>query len=314
MSAGPQIHRGPEWEAPWRDPAGGQDTVRGRSRLLPLGGPRTRLPWARLGAAARSWQEDLPSSPSPGDAAPARASHSEHHCSWKCQKRRLSGMTPQSGSHLPSLLSGAAGLAPTAECVPRSADGRRKGRMNRVHLQEGPQLCFAVRFIPVGACPLGMEGGLGGRGPAQSRRAFGSTSCWEFQGAFCGMPGLAVPSAPSPGWAQALAGRKPVPAHRQAWQLRPLCRAYPVEQYPCRTKATAAIMHMIMNNLDPAVAQVRARRRGPGTSSGNGMGEAHEMLSSFLFRNNDRFEGNREDRAERTSSPSPGCPQQLHLR
>ncbi|KAL0600119.1 LOW QUALITY PROTEIN: Urocanate hydratase [Plecturocebus cupreus] len=32
-------------------------------------------------------------------------------------------------------------------------------------------------------------------------------------------------------------------------------RAYPVEQYPCRTKAAAAIMHMIMNNLDPAVAQ-----------------------------------------------------------
>lgn len=34
------------------------------------------------------------------------------------------------------------------------------------------------------------------------------------------------------------------------------CRAYPVQQYPCRTKAAAAIMHMIMNNLDPAVAQV----------------------------------------------------------
>uniref|UniRef100_A0A2K6UJX7 Urocanate hydratase n=1 Tax=Saimiri boliviensis boliviensis TaxID=39432 RepID=A0A2K6UJX7_SAIBB len=32
-------------------------------------------------------------------------------------------------------------------------------------------------------------------------------------------------------------------------------RAYPVEQYPCRTKVAAAIMHMIMNNLDPAVAQ-----------------------------------------------------------
>uniref|UniRef100_A0A2K6LJ70 Urocanate hydratase n=1 Tax=Rhinopithecus bieti TaxID=61621 RepID=A0A2K6LJ70_RHIBE len=32
-------------------------------------------------------------------------------------------------------------------------------------------------------------------------------------------------------------------------------RAYPVEQYPCQTKAAAAIMHMIMNNLDPAVAQ-----------------------------------------------------------
>ncbi|XP_035865283.1 urocanate hydratase isoform X4 [Phyllostomus discolor] len=32
-------------------------------------------------------------------------------------------------------------------------------------------------------------------------------------------------------------------------------RAYPMKQYPCRTKAAAAIMHMIMNNLDPAVAQ-----------------------------------------------------------
>ncbi|KAB0362484.1 hypothetical protein FD754_006640 [Muntiacus muntjak] len=32
-------------------------------------------------------------------------------------------------------------------------------------------------------------------------------------------------------------------------------RAYPVERYPCRTRAAAAIMLMIMNNLDPAVAQ-----------------------------------------------------------
>ncbi|XP_058144826.1 urocanate hydratase isoform X1 [Dasypus novemcinctus] len=32
-------------------------------------------------------------------------------------------------------------------------------------------------------------------------------------------------------------------------------RAYPIEQLPCRTRAAAAIMHMIMNNLDPAVAQ-----------------------------------------------------------
>uniref|UniRef100_G1QK18 Urocanate hydratase 1 n=1 Tax=Nomascus leucogenys TaxID=61853 RepID=G1QK18_NOMLE len=32
-------------------------------------------------------------------------------------------------------------------------------------------------------------------------------------------------------------------------------RAYPIELYPCQTKAAAAIMHMIMNNLDPAVAQ-----------------------------------------------------------
>ncbi|XP_008826823.1 urocanate hydratase isoform X1 [Nannospalax galili] len=32
-------------------------------------------------------------------------------------------------------------------------------------------------------------------------------------------------------------------------------RAYPIHQYPCQTQAAAAIMHMIMNNLDPAVAQ-----------------------------------------------------------
>ncbi|KAI5109487.1 urocanate hydratase [Silurus meridionalis] len=32
-------------------------------------------------------------------------------------------------------------------------------------------------------------------------------------------------------------------------------RAYPIDQYPCKTRHAAAIMHMIMNNLDPAVAQ-----------------------------------------------------------
>lgn len=32
-------------------------------------------------------------------------------------------------------------------------------------------------------------------------------------------------------------------------------RAYPIEQYPCRTRQAAAIMLMIMNNLDPKVAQ-----------------------------------------------------------
>ncbi|XP_066472887.1 urocanate hydratase [Tiliqua scincoides] len=32
-------------------------------------------------------------------------------------------------------------------------------------------------------------------------------------------------------------------------------RAYPVWEYPCKTIQAAAIMHMIMNNLDPAVAQ-----------------------------------------------------------
>ncbi|XP_044307069.1 urocanate hydratase [Varanus komodoensis] len=32
-------------------------------------------------------------------------------------------------------------------------------------------------------------------------------------------------------------------------------RAYPIHEYPCKTKHAAAIMHMIMNNLDPEVAQ-----------------------------------------------------------
>lgn len=47
-----------------------------------------------------------------------------------------------------------------------------------------------------------------------------------------------------------------MPSHYHTrWPDSP-CRAYPIEQYPCRTRAAAAIMHMIMNNLDPAVAQV----------------------------------------------------------
>ena len=32
-------------------------------------------------------------------------------------------------------------------------------------------------------------------------------------------------------------------------------RAYPIDQYPCKTRKAAAIMMMIMNNLDPRVAQ-----------------------------------------------------------
>lgn len=32
-------------------------------------------------------------------------------------------------------------------------------------------------------------------------------------------------------------------------------RAYPISEYKSRTKHGAAIMHMIMNNLDPRVAQ-----------------------------------------------------------
>eukprot|EP00063_Salmo_salar_P013551 XP_013988386.1 PREDICTED: urocanate hydratase-like [Salmo salar] len=37
-----------------------------------------------------------------------------------------------------------------------------------------------------------------------------------------------------------------------AWELR---QAYPIDQYPCRTRQAASIMLIIMNNLDPAVAQ-----------------------------------------------------------
>lgn len=37
-------------------------------------------------------------------------------------------------------------------------------------------------------------------------------------------------------------------------------RAYPIDQYPCRTRQAASIMLMIMNNLDPAVAQVGLKR------------------------------------------------------
>lgn len=32
-------------------------------------------------------------------------------------------------------------------------------------------------------------------------------------------------------------------------------RAYPIDYYPARSRQAAAIMHMIMNNLDPHVAQ-----------------------------------------------------------
>ena len=34
-----------------------------------------------------------------------------------------------------------------------------------------------------------------------------------------------------------------------------LNRAYPLEKYPAKCRDAAAIMHMIMNNLDPKVAQ-----------------------------------------------------------
>lgn len=45
--------------------------------------------------------------------------------------------------------------------------------------------------------------------------------------------------------------------HIYMYRFRPTIemRAYPLEDYPCRTPQAAAIMHMIMNNLDPRVAQ-----------------------------------------------------------
>eukprot|EP00731_Ephydatia_muelleri_P002106 Em0001g2106a len=45
--------------------------------------------------------------------------------------------------------------------------------------------------------------------------------------------------------------------HIYMYRFRPLVdmRAYPIDLYPAKCKHAAAIMHMIMNNLDPQVAQ-----------------------------------------------------------
>lgn len=45
--------------------------------------------------------------------------------------------------------------------------------------------------------------------------------------------------------------------HIYMYRFRPVIemRAYPIEQYPARCRQAAAVMHMIMNNLDPRVAQ-----------------------------------------------------------
>ncbi|XP_064605523.1 urocanate hydratase-like [Liolophura sinensis] len=45
--------------------------------------------------------------------------------------------------------------------------------------------------------------------------------------------------------------------HIYMYRFRPTLnmRAYPIDQYPSKTRQAAAIMHMIMNNLDPHVAQ-----------------------------------------------------------
>lgn len=34
------------------------------------------------------------------------------------------------------------------------------------------------------------------------------------------------------------------------------CRAYPIHEYPAKCTQAAAVMHMMMNNLDRRVAQV----------------------------------------------------------
>lgn len=49
--------------------------------------------------------------------------------------------------------------------------------------------------------------------------------------------------------------------HIYMYRFRPTLamRAYPCNEYPARCRAAAAIMHMVMNNLDPKVAQVRGR-------------------------------------------------------
>ncbi|XP_066285375.1 urocanate hydratase-like [Branchiostoma lanceolatum] len=45
--------------------------------------------------------------------------------------------------------------------------------------------------------------------------------------------------------------------HIYMYRFRPQCemRAYPIDEYPARTRQAAALMHMIMNNLDHRVAQ-----------------------------------------------------------
>ncbi|CAH1783441.1 unnamed protein product [Owenia fusiformis] len=45
--------------------------------------------------------------------------------------------------------------------------------------------------------------------------------------------------------------------HIYMYRFRPSIemRAYPISEYPCESQQAAAIMHMVMNNLDPCVAQ-----------------------------------------------------------
>uniref|UniRef100_A0A671VYT0 Urocanate hydratase n=1 Tax=Sparus aurata TaxID=8175 RepID=A0A671VYT0_SPAAU len=64
-------------------------------------------------------------------------------------------------------------------------------------------------------------------------------------------PALHVTLAPE--FAQELRQHGHIYMYRFCPTLR--MRAYPIDQYPCRTCQAASIMLMIMNNLDPAVAQ-----------------------------------------------------------
>jgi hypothetical protein len=85
--------------------------------------------------------------------------------------------------------------------------------------------------------------------------------CAEASGEACVLDSLAV------AWQVRCSSRKGgvVPCSASLCCTFP-CRAYPIQQYPCRTSTAAAIMHMIMNNLDPAVAQVTLGKPRPSTA------------------------------------------------
>ena len=54
------------------------------------------------------------------------------------------------------------------------------------------------------------------------------------------------------------------------YRFRPVVemKAYPISEYPVKCRQAAAIMHMIMNNLDPRVAQVWIYTRERGREGG----------------------------------------------
>ena len=62
--------------------------------------------------------------------------------------------------------------------------------------------------------------------------------------------------------------------HIYMYRFRPTLpmRAYPFNEYPSRCQAAAAVMHMVMNNLDPKVAQVGGVGRGQGVGQQPGGG------------------------------------------